>query len=148
MWPNSVQMPMSDGTADLPAPREAPDAGPYWQAAREDRLVMQHCYGCGTYRFFPSLLCPECGSDEQVWGPCSGRGTIYSVTTVHRAPSPAFRKIVPYVVALIDLEEGPRMMANIVGEGGDKAVIGDAVEVCFEARGTDAKVPQFKLASA
>lgn len=138
---------MSDGPNDLPAPREAPDAGPYWQAAREGKLVMQQCYGCGTYRFFPSHLCPQCGSDEQVWGPCTGRGTIYSVTTVHRAPSTEFRAVAPYVVALIELPEGPRMMANIVGEGRLEAAIGDAVEVCFEARGAGAKVPQFKLAA-
>ena len=107
---------------------------------------MQHCYGCGAYRFFPSLLCPHCGSDEQVWGPCSGRGTIYSVTVVHRAPNAAFRAVAPYVVALVELEEGPRMMANIVGEGRLEAAIGDAVEVCFEARGPDLKVPQFMRA--
>ena len=139
---------MTEPPRDLPAPQEAPDAGPYWKAARGGRLVMQHCYGCGTYRFFPSHLCPGCGSDEQVWGPCSGRGTIFSVTTVHRAPSPAFRAIVPYVVALVELEEGPRMMTNIVGEGRLEAAIGDAVEVCFEPRGDEAKVPQFKLAGA
>lgn len=138
---------MTDPGPDLPAPQETPDAGPYWQAARENRLVMQHCYGCGTYRFFPSRLCPECGSDEQVWGPCSGRGTIYSLTTVHRAPTPAFRAGVPYVVALVELAEGPRVMANIVGEGRLEAAIGDAVEVCFEPRGKNgAKVPQFTLA--
>ena len=136
---------MSKAESDLPAPKEAPDAGPYWQAARESRLVLQTCYGCGTYRFFPSYLCPECGSDEQVWGPCSGRGVIYSVTTVHRAPSPTFRALAPYCVALIDLEEGPRMMANIVGDRRLEAAMGDPVEVCFEARGQDAKIPQFKL---
>lgn len=139
---------MSEGASDLPAPVQAPDAGPFWQAAREDRLVLQSCYGCGAYRFFPSHLCPECGSDEQVWGPCSGRGTIYSVTTVHRAPSPAFRAAVPYMVALIDLAEGPRMMANIVGNRCHEAAIGDPVEVCFEARGQGAKIPQFELAGA
>lgn len=137
---------MSELSSDLPAPQGTPDAGPYWQAAQDGQLVMQHCYGCGTYRFFPSHICPECGSDEQVWGPCSGRGTVYSLTIVHRAPSPAFRKNVPYVVALVDLEEGPRMMANIVGEGRMEASIGDAVEVCFEPRGAEAKVPQFTLA--
>lgn len=146
MWPSSVQISMSDSAPDLPSPSDTPDAGPYWQAARDEKLVMQHCYGCGTYRFFPSHLCPECGSAEQVWGPCTGRGTIYSLTTVHRAPSPAFRAVVPYVVALVDLEEGPRMMANIVGAERLTASIGDAVEVLFESRGVDAKVPQFKLA--
>ncbi len=134
---------MDDGAADLPAPYLSADAGPYWRAAQEDRLVMQLCYGCGSYRFFPGLLCPKCGSDEQVWGPCSGQGTVYSLTMVHRAPNPAFRSIAPYIVALIDLEEGPRMMANIVGADRLETAIGDRVKVCFEARGPEIKVPQF-----
>ncbi|MEM1198412.1 MAG: Zn-ribbon domain-containing OB-fold protein [Pseudomonadota bacterium] len=134
---------MGEVPADLPAPYLTADAGPYWQAANEDRLVMQKCDGCSAYRFFPSYVCSNCGSDADAWGTCSGRGTIYSLTVVHRAPSPAFRAIVPYVVALIDLEEGPRMMANIVGDDRLDAAIGDRVEVCFEPRGPEVKVPQF-----
>ncbi|MEM8687973.1 MAG: Zn-ribbon domain-containing OB-fold protein [Pseudomonadota bacterium] len=134
---------MGDTPADLPVPYFSADARAYWRAAKEGRLVMQKCDGCGAYRFFPSFVCSNCGSDETVWGRCSGRGTIYSLTVVHRAPSPAFRAIVPYVVALIDLEEGPRMMANIVGDDRLDAAIGDLVEVCFEARGPEFKVPQF-----
>ena len=131
-------------TAELPAPQPTADAGPYWEAAREGRLVVQTCANCGTMRFFPSHLCRACGSAEHTWEQVSGKGTIYSITIVHRAPTPAFRENAPYAVALVNLAEGPRMLANIIGDGALEAKIGDAVEVCFEMRG-DAKVPQFKL---
>jgi len=133
-------------STELPGPLVSPDAGPYWQAAQEGRLVLQQCTDCGTHRFIPRLLCPACGADAAEWTEASGSGQIHSLTTVHRGPTPAFRDHVPYVVALIDLIEGPRMMANIVGEGALEAAIGDAVRVCFEARADSARVPQFRLA--
>jgi uncharacterized OB-fold protein len=133
-------------TNDLPAPLVSPDGAPYWRAAAEERLELQCCADCGTYRFPPSHLCRQCGSDAADWREVSGNGTIYSFTIVHRAPTPEFRAHVPYVVALIDLAEGPRMMANIIGPGALECAIGDAVAVTFEARGPDAKVPQFRLA--
>ena len=73
-----------------------------------------------------------------------GGGRVHSHSIVHRAPSPAFRERVPYVVALVDLEEGPRMMANIVGDDALEVAIGDAVEVLFEERGEGRKLPQFR----
>ena len=63
---------------------------------------MQHCYGCGTYRFFPSHLCPDCGSDEQVWGPCSRHGTIYSVTETY-VPIAGFEDRGPYLLTMIEV---------------------------------------------
>jgi len=131
----------------LPGPTISADGAPYWRAAAEDRLEIQQCRDCGVYRFPPSHLCRECGCDNTGWTAVSGEGVIYSFSIVHRAPTPAFRALVPYVVALIDLAEGPRMMANVTGAGALDCAIGDAVNVWFEARGGDgAKVPQFKLA--
>ena len=134
-------------SGDLPAPVINADSAPYWAGAREGRLLLQRCGDCGTLRFFPRLLCTECGSDRVEWTQVSGRGTVHSFTVVHRAAFPEFQAIVPYVVALIDLEEGPRMMTNIVGDDALDVEIGDAVTVVFKDRGTDgAKVPQFKRA--
>ncbi len=133
-------------TTELPSPIISADGAPYWRAAAENRLEIQQCSDCGAYRFPPSHLCRDCGSDNTAWVAVSGEGTIYSFSIVHRAPTPAFRALVPYVVALIDLAEGPRMMANITGEGALDCAIGDAVRVCFEDRGEGAKVPQFQLA--
>jgi hypothetical protein len=134
-------------TETLPIPPENPDSAPYWRAAREERLEMQRCAGCGRFRFPPSLLCPHCHGEGAEWAPLSGRGRIVSFSIVHRAPAPAFQARVPYVLALVDLEEGPRMMANVVGEGALEVAIDDAVEVVFEARGDDGfKLPQFRRA--
>jgi uncharacterized OB-fold protein len=77
------------------------------------------------------------------WVDVSGKGKVYSLTVVHRGPTAEFRSIVPYVLALIELEEGPRMMAHIVGEGAAQAAIGEKVQVVFESAG-DFKIPQFR----
>ena len=100
--------------------------------------------GCGHVRFLPSHLCPQCWSGEVEWFAASGKGQVATFTIVHRAPTPEFAGRTPYVVALIDLEEGPRMMANILGDDALAAEIGDAVRVCFEERGDGAALPQFQ----
>ncbi len=134
-------------SGDLPAPVVNADSAPYWEGARNDRLLLQKCSDCGTLRFFPRYLCTECGSDNTDWVEAAGRGTVHSFTVVHRAAFPEFQAQTPYVVALIDLEEGPRMMTNIVGADALDVAIGDAVTVEFEDRGGDgAKVPQFRRA--
>jgi uncharacterized OB-fold protein len=130
---------------ELPAPIVNADSAPYWEGARADKLLLQKCGDCGTLRFFPRYLCTECGSDHTDWTEASGRGTVHSFTIVHRAAFPEFQAQTPYVVALIDLEEGPRMMTNIVGDDALDVAIGDEVTVEFEERGNEgAKVPQFK----
>ena len=132
-------------TGDLAAPIVNADSAPYWEGAREGRLLLQRCGDCGTLRFFPRYLCTACGSERTEWTEASGRGTVHSFTIVHRAAFPEFQARTPYVVALIDLEEGPRMMTNIVGADALEVAIGDAVTVEFEPRGTDgARVPQFR----
>lgn len=135
-------------TGDLPAPVVNADSAPYWEGARQGKLLLQRCRDCGTLRFFPRYLCTACGSERTEWAEASGRGTVHSFTIVHRAAFPEFQARTPYVVALIDLEEGPRMMTNIVGGDALDVAIGDAVVVAFEARGMEgAKVPQFRRAS-
>lgn len=134
-------------SGNLPAPVVNADSAPYWQGARDNKLLLQRCSDCGTLRFFPRYLCTECGSDNTGWVEATGRGTVHSFTVVHRAAFPEFQERTPYVVALIDLEEGPRMMSNIVGADALEVAIDDAVTVEFEDRGDDgAKVPQFRRA--
>lgn len=94
----------------------------------------------------PRYLCPHCWSTDLDWVQASGRGTVHSFTVIRRAPAQAFASRVPYVVALVDLEEGPRMMSNIVGDGALDTRSGDAVTVCFEDRGDGAMLPQFARA--
>ena len=97
----------------LPGPDINADARTYWAAAAEERLVVQCCDECGIYRFYPRPLCPDCASDQATWTEVSGQGSVHTFTIVHRAPNKEFQAITPYVIALIDLDEGPRMMANI-----------------------------------
>jgi uncharacterized OB-fold protein len=128
-----------------PLPVSNADGEPYWTAADDGRLAIQRCRSCGHTYFLPRCLCPSCWSSDKEWVTAAGRGRIYSFSIIHRAPLPSFKHDVPYVVALIELEEGPRMMSNIVGEGALEAKIGDPVTVCFEDRG-GRKLPQFQLA--
>ena len=128
----------------LPAPEPNADSRAYWAAARERRLVVRRCLACGERHFMPRGQCPVCWSDQLEWVDCSGLGTVYSTSIVRRAPTPDFGAIVPYVIALIDLDEGPRMFANVVGSGALDVAIGDRVKVTFEGRGDGALIPQFE----
>ena len=132
---------MSD---QLPAPVSNPDSAPYWNGAREERLMIRKCCACSALHFMPRFLCPSCWSEDLEWIQSSGRGTVHSFTVIRRAPMEIFASRVPYVVALVDLEEGPRMMTNIVGANALETRIGDRVSVCFEDRGEGAKIPQFQ----
>lgn len=127
----------------LAAPTVNADSKPYWDAAREGRLVLPHCRTCGHTFFMPRHQCPACWSDDLEWRQASGRGTVHSYSVVRRASLAAFAERTPYVLALIDLEEGPRMMSNILGADALETRIGDAVAVCFEACADGAMLPQF-----
>ena len=133
--------------SNLPSPVSNADSAPYWEAAAKGKLVIRKCRACGNLHFMPRTLCPTCWSHDLEWVEASGKGKVHSFTIIRRAPLPAFASQVPYVVALIDLAEGPRMMANIVGDGAIGTKIGDDVEVTFERRGEGA-VPQFTPAKA
>lgn len=126
------------------APYKSADARPFWAAVAEKRLVLQRCVNCGHIRFPPRHMCPKCWAEETDWITASGRGRVHSFTIVHRAPTPTFQKKAPYVLTIVDLEEGPRMVANILGEDATSVQIGDAVAVTFDA---GSNVPQFKRQS-
>ena len=118
--------------AERPVPTPDAATAPYWSAAHEQRLVMPRCLDCSRYHFYPRTLCPHCGSARLEWNVCSGRGTVYSYTIVHRAPSPEFAAEVPYVVAVVEIDEGPRLMTNVVGCAPDAVRIGLPVHAVFE----------------
>lgn len=128
----------------LPSPPVNADARPYFDGAAEGRLMLQRCPACGHVRFLPAYLCPACWSDQVEWFAASGRGRVATFSVVHRAPTPDFADLVPYVVALIDLEEGPRMMSNILGDDALDVAIDDPVAVCFEEREGGVMMPQFR----
>ncbi|MEE3853015.1 Zn-ribbon domain-containing OB-fold protein [Gordonia sp. LSe1-13] len=134
-------------TTDRVLPRPDADSRPYWAAAAEGQLVLQFCVDCDRPRFYPRHLCPHCHSDEHRWEQASGRGTVYSYSVVHRAPSAAFAGSAPYIVALIDLDEGVRMMSNILADPSGVA-IGARVAVSFRHESAEVGIPEFVLEEA
>lgn len=133
----------ADPQAPLPAPVANADSLPYWNAARERRLLIRKCNACGSLHFMPRYLCPTCWSERLEWVESKGTGSVHSFTVIRRAATAAFATRVPYVVALIDLDEGVRMIANVIGENALSVNIGDRVKVTFEDRGDGALIPQF-----
>ena len=128
----------------LPSPVSNGDSKAYWAAARDRQLVIRKCNACGQMHFLPRHLCPACWSDDLAWVPAKGSGRVHSFTIIRRASAPAFADKVPYVVALIELDEGPRMMANILGADALDVAIDDPVQVTFEDRGEGDLIPQFE----
>jgi len=119
-----------------PIPRRTPTSAPYFDAAREGRLSLQKCPRDGFF-FYPRNRCPDCLQDDWSWQDVSGRGTVYSYTVDRVGLDPTQRERLPLVVALVELEEGPRLTTNIVGCTADAVTIGMPVEVTFEDLGQE-----------
>ena len=132
-------------TIPKPAPTIDPDSAPYWEALHANRLILKICGACGKAHFYPRELCPYCHSDDLSWTEASGRGVIYSFTVCRRSAGPAFADEVPYVVAIVELDEGPRMMGNVVETEVDDVRIGLEVEVVFVAAADDVGIPQWRV---
>lgn len=131
-------------TRPVPQPTELSEG--FWQAVREGRLAIQRCTTCGLLRHYPQPMCPGCHALDFDWAPVSGRGTIHSYTIAHRAFHPAWQDHVPYAIATIELEEGPRMVCDLLGTPPDQVAIGQRVEVYFEALPGQGPMPRFRLA--
>lgn len=134
---------MGEITKPIPVPNE--DSQVYWDGCREGRLLLQRCTSCGRHRFYPRILCLDCASTESEWIEASGRGRVYSYSVVHRAPGPAFKADVPYVLAIVELEEGVRMMTNIVGSAPADVRVDMPVRVVFERMTDEITLPKFTL---
>jgi uncharacterized protein len=133
-------------TEDQVVPTINADNRVYWEEASKGRLMIRQCCSCSKFHFLPRYLCPFCWSDELKWLESSGKGTVHTFTIVRRASLKAFASKVPYVVALIDLSEGPRMMGNILGSNALEVKIGDAVKAIFDDNRAGITVPQFTIA--
>ena len=125
------------------APIPDPESAPYWEAAADGRLLVKRCSECGRNHWYPRDHCPHCQSAVTSWEETAGRGTIYSWTTVRRPQSAAFADRAPYSLALVELEEGPRVL-GFLGDSGAAPTIGAPVEVSFEPAGSTA-LPVFHL---
>jgi uncharacterized protein len=130
---------------DLPSPD--PETRPFWDAAREHRLLIQRCEDCGSAIFYPRPFCPECWSEQVAWVEAAGRATLYTWSTVYRNDLPPFGARVPYGAAIVERHEGPRMMTNIVDCDHDELRIGMRLEAVFRDETEDITGPDFRPAA-
>jgi uncharacterized OB-fold protein len=115
-----------------PLPRIDEESRGFWEALARHELYVQRCRACGTTRYYPRAVCPQCLSSDTAWVRCSGRGRVYSFTVTHQNQAPGFRDELPYVLAIVELDEGVRMMTNIVDTTPEQVRIGMEVEVVFD----------------
>jgi uncharacterized OB-fold protein len=125
-----------------PSPSPSDATAPFWAACAEGRLRLRACTACGA-RFTPTRAACGCGCTRLEWVEASGRGTVFSYTVVHRAPDPAFRAELPYVIAIVALEDGGRLMSNVIGCAADAVRIGLPVRAVYETVGEGVGVPKF-----
>jgi uncharacterized OB-fold protein len=137
---------MSDEAPAKPLPQVSSDMAPFFEAARARRLVVQRCRGCGALRFPARERCSGCLAREAEWVPVSGRGTVFSYAVMHQVYHPGFAAEVPYAVVLVELEEGPRLVSNVVGCPPGELAVGLPVEVVFEDVSPDFTLPKFRRA--
>jgi uncharacterized protein len=132
---------MSPGDHAKPIPEMGTESRAFWDGARQHRLMLQQCTDCGTYQWFPRSMCKICMSDQLKWVEARGTGKIYSFTVTYRGPSAAFAD--PYAIALVELDEGVRVMTNIVGYPLDDIRVEMPVKVTFEDWTPDISIMQF-----
>jgi hypothetical protein len=127
-----------------PVPVPSDESKPYWDGLKQHQLLIPRCDACGQYWFPPSRYCQHCRSEKWTWTQASGRGRVFSYVVYHRVYHPGFADEVPYAVAVIALDEGPRMISNVVGIAPDKLVCDMPVEVTYVDITADKTIPKFK----
>ncbi len=128
----------------MPLPAADPDTQAFWQGCRRHQLLIQRCKRCGKLQFPPQLMCPACQSFEKEHVPAKGRGIVFSYTVAHHPVHPAVRDRVPYNIVLVELEEGVRVVSNLVDCPLDAIRIGMPVELVWEDIADGVSVYKFR----
>jgi uncharacterized OB-fold protein len=131
----------------LPNPLHAETSRPFWEAAKRHELVMPRCRMCDRLFFYPREVCPACLGADLDWVKVSGRGRLYSFTVIHQPANPAFEADAPYVYAMVQLEEGPRLISNLVDCPPDQARVDMAVEAVFDDVTPEVTLVKFRPAA-
>lgn len=135
---------MNSQSYPKPVPAPDPESAPFWEGCKSRRLLVQRCEDCSRTRFPPTTFCPHCQSGRSAWIDASGKGKVFSWIVVrHPVPGDIYAADVPYVVALIDLDEGVRIAANIVGCAPEQVVADMRVKVGFKDVTPDITLPFF-----
>lgn len=137
---------MSSDTGDWVKPIPYVDAvtKPFWDATLEGRLTFQQCPGCGHRQFYPRAACTACGATPELVD-AAGTGTVHTFTVIRQFGGPGFKDELPYVVAVIELDEGVAMMGNVTDVDPEAVRIGDRVQVWFADAGDRAHIPLWKV---
>jgi uncharacterized OB-fold protein len=135
---------MSTVRFDLPTPEG--DTIEFWEAAKEERLLIKHCLDCDAYSYYPRPFCPKCWSEQVEWYQASGEGTLYTWSVIYNNDQPPWRDRVPYVAAIVDLAEGPRMMTNVVDCPFEDLRVGMPLMVSFQPISDEFTIPVFERA--
>ncbi len=136
---------MTSPRFDLPSTDS--ETQPFWDGLKAGKFLLRHCNACGRDHYYPRPFCPSCWSDDVSWKEASGRGKIYTYSVVHVNELPPFNERVPYVAAIVELEEGPRLMTNIEGMPFEDLAADVPVVVEFRAISGDVTIPVFRRAS-
>lgn len=123
---------MTGGEYRKPLPQPNENSRPFWEGTRAHELRLQRCRQCGKHIFYPRAVCPSCLSERLEWVTAGGEGKIYSYTVVRRAMHPAFQDDVPYVLAIVELDEGPRLTTNIVAAALDEVRVDMRVRAAYD----------------
>jgi uncharacterized OB-fold protein len=128
-----------------PVPKPTPETKPFWEAAKQRKLMVQRCKDCGQHYFYPRPLCPHCLSHNVEWTPVSGRGRLHTFVINYRPPR-NFSVPAPFIIGIVELDEGPRLMSHIIGIEPDPQVVRCdlPVEVVFEDVTADITLPKFR----
>lgn len=135
---------MTDVRRDLPTVED--ETRPFWDASREHRFLIARCHACGRAHHYPRPFCPFCWSEDVAWEDASGRATLYTYSTVHVNDMAPFAGQLPYVAAVVELDEGPRVMTRIVDADPEQLHIGMALEVGFVDLSPEITAPVFRPA--
>jgi hypothetical protein len=127
-----------------PLPVASPESEPFWKATRAHRVSVQKCLSCARHWFPPAKLCPHCLSDQHVWDDVSGCGKVFSYVIFHRVFDESFAGDIPYIVALVQLDEGPRLISNLVDARPDEVCCEMPVQPIFEDVTPEVTLLKFK----
>ena len=141
----SVEFSVPEPNRPKPLPVVTEQSRPFWEGCLQGKLLLQYCEQCQRYQFYPRLYCMQCGFNALRWVEASRRGVIYSYTIIRQSKSPEFMNDTPYNVAIVQLEEGPRMLSSIVDVDPSELRVDLPVTVVFDHVSESISLPRFRL---
>ena len=137
---------MTNQAPNIPRPLPTPDEAsqPFFDAAKDGKLLLKYCTACSRYMNYAAEFCDACLSHDLEWKESSGKGTVYSFVIMHQVIHPGFAGVVPYNVAVVELEDGPRLHTNLIDIENDQIQVDMPVEVTFDVLENEVTVPKFR----